>query len=79
VDAVTDALQAAAVDPMPPVTPVPCFVDGRWPFFRPPEEYAGVRLEFERSIRDLFSATEVLDSAAIDRVTRALALALPSK
>jgi hypothetical protein len=42
VEAVRAALEAAGFDPMPPVTPVLCFVEGRWPFFRPPEEYAGV-------------------------------------
>ena len=79
VEAVRAALEAAGVDPTPPVTPVLCFVDGRWPFFRPPEEYAGVRLESERSIRDRFTASEVLDEADIERITRTLALALPPK
>ena len=36
-------------------------------------------LESERSIGDLFTATELLDAAAADRVTRALAAALPPK
>jgi hypothetical protein len=54
-------------------------LDGRWPFFRPPEKYAGVRRESERSIRDLFTASEVLDEAGIERVTRTLAQALPPK
>jgi hypothetical protein len=40
---------------------------------------AGVRLESERSIRDLFTASEVLDAAGIERVTRTLAQALPPK
>ena len=79
VEAVRSALEAAGVDPLPPITPVLCFVDGRWPFLRPPEEYAGVRLESERSIRDLFTASEVLDEAGIERVTRTLAQALPPK
>jgi hypothetical protein len=79
VEAVQAALEAAGIDPMPPVAPVLCFVDGRWPLFRPPEEYAGVRLESERSIRDLFMAAEVLDSIGIDRVARALARGLPPK
>jgi hypothetical protein len=79
VEAVRTALEAAGIDPMPPVTPVLCFVDGRWPFFRPPDEYAGVRLESERSIRDLFTASEALEPPAIERVARALALALPPK
>jgi len=79
VDAVRAALAAAGIDPMPPITPVLCFVDGRWPIFRPPEEYDGVRLESERSIRKLLTGSEVLGPSAIDRVTRALALALPPK
>jgi len=79
VEAVRSALEAAGVDPLPPITPVLCFVDGRWPFFRPPEEYAGVRLESERSIRDRLTASEVLDEADIERITRTLALALPPK
>jgi hypothetical protein len=79
IDAVKAALGAAGIDPLPPVTPVLCFVDGRWPWFRPPDEYAGVRLESELSIRDLFTASESLDPPTLDRVTRALALALPPK
>ena len=79
VDAVKAALDAAGIDPPPPVTPVLCFVDGRWPWFRPPDEYAGVRLESELSIRDLFTASEALDPPTLVRVTRALALALPPK
>lgn len=79
VEAVGAALATTGIEPMPPVMPVLCFVDGRWPIFRPPEEYAGVRLESERSIRDLFTASTVLDEAGIERVTRALAQALPPK
>jgi hypothetical protein len=79
VEAVQAALRGAGVDPLPPVTPALCFVEGEWPIFRPPEEYRGVRLESERSIRKLFSASEVLDPAGIERVTRALALAFPPK
>jgi hypothetical protein len=79
VEAVRAALEAAGIGPLPPITAVLCFVDGRWPFFRPPDEHAGVRLESERSIRDLFTASEVLDEAGIERVTRTLAQALPPK
>ena len=79
VEAVRAALERAAIGPLPPVTPVLCFVDGRWPVFRPPEEYAGVRLESERSIRKLVTASEVLEPPAIERVARALAQALPPK
>jgi hypothetical protein len=37
-----------------------------------------VRLESELSIRDLFTAAEALDADGIERVTRALAAALPA-
>jgi Nuclease-related domain len=79
VDAVRAALEAAGIDPRPPITPVLCFVDGRWPLFRPPNEFEGVRLESERSIGDLFTAAAELDSDGIERVARALATALPAK
>lgn len=79
VDAVTAALQAAGVDPMPSVSPVLCFVDGRWPVFRPPNEFAGVRLESELSIRNLFATDEALDPGTRDRVARVLAMAFPPK
>ncbi len=79
VDAVTAALAAAAVDPLPPVTPVLCFVDGEWPLLFPPDSYAGVRLEGTGSIRKLFAAREVIDAASIERLTRALGAALPAK
>lgn len=56
ISAVTAALTDAGVDPMPPVTPVLCFVDGEWPLFGAPDEYAGVRLEGTGSIRKLVAA-----------------------
>lgn len=79
VEAVVAALSAAGVDPLPPVTPVLCFIDGEWPIFSAPDEYAGVRLEGTRSIRKLVSAPAVLDPPAIDRLTRLLSAALPAK
>jgi len=60
VEAVTVALAAAGVDPLPPVTPVLCFIDGEWPLFSAPDEYAGVRLEGTGSIRKLVAAPTVL-------------------
>ncbi len=36
VDAVVDALTAAGVDPLPPVTPVLCFIEGEWPLLFTP-------------------------------------------
>ena len=41
VDAVTRVLVDAAVDPLPSVVPVLCFVDSDWPRFRPPDEFRG--------------------------------------
>jgi hypothetical protein len=79
VEAVTAALTAAGVDPLPPVTPVLCFIDGEWPLFGAPNEYAGVRLEGTGSIRKLVAALAVLDPPAIDNLSRLLAAALPAK
>jgi hypothetical protein len=78
-DAVRAALVAADVDPLPPVTPVLCFIDGEWPLFRAPNEYAGVRLEGTGSIRKLVVSPELLDHPTIDRLASLLNVALPSK
>jgi Nuclease-related domain len=79
VEAVTGALAAAGVDPLPPVTPVLCFIDGEWPFFSAPDEYAGVRLEGTGSIRKLIAKPELLDPPSIERLARLLGAALPAK
>jgi hypothetical protein len=79
VEAVTGALTAAGVDPLPVVTPVICFVDGEWPLFSAPDEYAGVRLEGTGSMRKLVSAPTVLDPSSIERVARLLSVELPPK
>lgn len=76
---VTAALTAAGADPLPPVTPVLCFIDGEWPLFSAPDEYAGVRLEGTGSIRKLVAAQTVLDASSIERVARLLSAALPAK
>jgi Nuclease-related domain len=73
------ALRTIGLDPVPPVFPVLCFVDGDWPMFRPPASYRGVRLEGTHSLRKLVLAGNALDTLAIERVTRVLANALPSK
>ncbi|MDQ6793585.1 MAG: NERD domain-containing protein [Chloroflexota bacterium] len=77
VDVVTAALTAAGVDPLPPVTPVLCFVDGEWPLFSPPDVYAGVRLEGIKSIRKLLTRAGPLDQPSIVGLARLLAAALP--
>jgi Nuclease-related domain len=79
VEAVQRALSAAAVDPMPPITPVLCFIDGDWPLLFPPEEYKAVRLEGKRSIKKLIAGARVLDRQAVDHVYHALAVAFPPK
>ncbi len=79
VAAVRQGLATAGIDPLPPVTPVLCFVGSEWPLLWPAEEFRGVRLESKRSIRELVVRANVLDSAAIDRIYRALATAFPPK
>jgi Nuclease-related domain. len=77
--AVELVLRSAALEVMPPITPVLCFVEGEWPLFRPPNTFRGVHLESTRSIRELITGTHVLDEAAIERLTRILATAFPPK
>ena len=79
VEAVRSALSRSDVEPPPPITAVLCFIDGEWPFFRPPKEFEGVRLETERSIRKLLNASEMLGAEEIVRLAGILAAALPSK
>jgi hypothetical protein len=77
VAAVDAALRGAGIDPLPPIVPVLCFVDGEWPLFSPPSEFRGVRLESPKSIRKILAAPTVLDEATVDRLTAVIALALP--
>jgi hypothetical protein len=79
VEAVQHALGSRGVEPMPPITPVLCFVKGDWPLLSPPSSFRGVRLDGTRSITGLLANPQVLDTAAIDRLTRVLAAALPAK
>ena len=78
-EAVEDAVCAAGIDPLPPITPVLCFVDGEWLLLRPPNAFRGVRLEATRSICRLSTGSQVLDEATFDRLTRLLAAAFPPK
>ena len=41
VTAVEKALLQAGLDPLPPITPVLCFVDGDWPLIAPPDVFRG--------------------------------------
>lgn len=79
VEAVTTALTAAGVDPLPPVMPVLCFIDGDWPLLSRPRTFGGVRLEDQRTIRKVVAAPSLLDPPSIERLARVLSLALPSK
>jgi hypothetical protein len=79
VDAVASALRRGGVDPLPPLTPVLCFVDGEWPLLRPPSSFRGVRLEGTRSIRTLLTAPEVLEAPSIGRLAEILATGLAPK
>jgi len=77
VDAVFAALEGA--DPMPPVTPVLCFLEADWPLFGAPDEFRGVRLESPRSLKRLLWANPVLDEDRIVDLAAVLAVALPPK
>jgi hypothetical protein len=77
VEAVTAALHG--LTPVPPVTPILCFVSADWPIRRPPNEFRDVRLESPRSIKKIVSGTATLDDATIDATAAILAAALPSK
>lgn len=79
VDAVTAALSAGRVDPMPPVQPVLCFIDANWPLFRTPDEFRGVRLESERSILNLLTNVLVIDADRAPVIARVLASAFAPK
>jgi hypothetical protein len=79
VDAVQSSLQRWGVDPLPSITPVLCFVDGDWPLFGAPDEFEGVRLESERSIRKHLSASTQLEPDSIARLTHLLAASFPAK
>jgi hypothetical protein len=78
VDAVRSALGAAGLDPLPPITPVLCFIDGDWPLFGGPDAFNGVRLEGPRSIKTLVTASAILEADVIELFARILAAALPS-
>jgi nuclease-like protein len=78
VAAVAAALAAAGVDPLPPVTPVLCFVDGEWPLLSPPESYAGVRLESTKSLHKLLAGPQSLEAPSIELLSRLLSVALPA-
>jgi Nuclease-related domain len=79
VEAVAAALAGASLDPMPPITPVLCFIDGDWPMIAPPDSYRGVRLERPKSLSRVLSASGPIDPSMVDQTARLLAAALPGK
>jgi hypothetical protein len=79
VDAVRSALESSGPNVMACVTPALCFISAEWPLLSPPDSYRGVRLESVRSLRKLLVERDELDAPTIDRLTRVLAAALPSK
>lgn len=79
VEAVSAGVERSEIDPLPRIVPVLCFVDGEWPWFRPPDEFRGVRLESAHSIKRLFAASADLDPVRVEGMARALATGLPAK
>jgi hypothetical protein len=77
-EAVKTALVGAGIDPLPPITSVLCFIDGDWPFFGAPDEFAGVRLVAPKSLRKVATATAALEPKEISRLTAVLGARLPS-
>lgn len=78
-EAVDRVLRPVDAERMPPITAVLCFVRGEWPLLSASDSFRGVRLEGTRSIKKLVVSAQMLDGAAIDRLTRVLASALPVK
>lgn len=76
VDAVRRVLDSCGVAPIPPVTPVLCFVKGDWPLFRAPSEFRGVRLEGTHSIKELLTREQLFSQEVVDALSRALASSL---
>ena len=79
VDAVRSAFVAHGIDPMPPITPVLCFLSVEWPLIRPPESFRGVQLESYRSIKRLMTRSELLTEPQSDHLLAVLSEALPPK
>jgi hypothetical protein len=79
VTAVLEALNGSDLEVECAVTPVLCFVDGRWPMFGAPDAFEGVLLESERSIVRTLSAPVLHSDDEIDHIARILARAFPPK
>ena len=76
-----EAVLAALVDadPMPPVTPILCFLEADWPLFGAPDVFRGVRLESNRSLKRRLVGQAVLDDVRISELAAVLSVALPAK
>ena len=79
VDSVASALAGRGVEPLPPVTPVLCFLNVEWPLLGAPDSFRGVRLESHRSIKRLLTKATVLTEPQADELAEVLAEALPPK
>jgi len=65
------------IEPLPPVTPVLCFLNVEWPLLGAPDRFRGVLLESHRSIKRLVTRTTVLTEQQADHLVALLAEALP--
>ena len=79
VDAVRSALEGHGIDPMPPITPVLCFLNVEWPLIGAPESFRGVRIESHRSIKRLIAKSVQLTEPQTDHLLVVLSEALPPK
>lgn len=79
VDAVQTVLIAAGTDPLPPITPVLCFLSVEWPILRPPDRFRDVRLANDRSIKRLLASEDRLAADVVDSLVLVLSSALPPR
>ncbi len=80
VAAVQTTIREAGLDPVPPIVPVLCFIDGDWRLIAPRGVFRGVRLESPRSLGKRLVATIVLDEGGMARLMQILGKALrPSR
>jgi Nuclease-related domain len=61
-----------------PVTPVLCFIDAEWPLLGGPYQFAGVRIEAERSVRKLVTKPGPLPTEEVVEVAIVLSQAFPA-
>jgi nuclease-like protein len=78
VEVVEKALEAVMDDCLV-VTPVICFVDGKWPIPLPPVEFRGAVLVSERSIGGVVAGDKSIGPRLVDRIYHVLVEAFPPK